>query len=73
MTIQTTFQQLQATSYTPLWAMDIIEAAALQHYAIDCPYCDGEAPLVGGGYLEGYFFVCEDQCHIHFTPTIRRY
>jgi len=57
----------------PLFAQDIIQAAALRHYAIPCPYCQENAPLVGGSHHDGLFFICAKRCHQHFTRTIRRF
>ena len=58
--------------FVPLFAQNAVQAASLRHYEIDCPYCGETASLVGGSSQQGYFFVCQDRCHTHFSRTIRQ-
>ena len=66
-------QTPDALDFEPLFAVDILRAAMMQHYEITCPYCSGRAHIVGGSIEDGLFFVCEDRCHEHFIRAIRRF
>lgn len=60
-------------NFTPIFAQNAVMAAAMRHYQIDCPFCEGTASLVGGNSQQGYFFVCQDRCHTDISRAIRRF